>query len=136
MFFVGGSYINMSRLFEIQWFSFLQNIFSNKTLLFKYVWTSTFMGLYGIWVEEENVGSFVFGPWGKTCLKRPNSKVGNFDNYVLNGENGTHTLIYFSYSHEKLWRYLNISNSNFYVKLKIHLGVMFFFGEEKKSKNM
>ena len=53
------------------------------------------MGLYGIWVEEENVGSFVFGPWGKTCLKRPNSKVGNFDNYVLNGENGTHTLILF-----------------------------------------
>ena len=94
MFFVGGLYINMFRLFEIQ-SVFLQNVFSDKTLLFKYVWTSTFMGLYGIWVEEENVGSFVFGPWGKTCLKRPNSKVGNFDNYVLNGENGTHTLILF-----------------------------------------
>ena len=92
MFFVGGSYINMSLRFN---HFFFQNVFSNKTLLFKYVWTSTFMGLYGIWVEEENVGSFVFGPWGKTCLKRPNSKVGNFDNYVLNGENGTHTLILF-----------------------------------------
>ena len=97
MFFVGGSYINMSWLpiWDSIIFFFLQNVFSNKTLLFKYVWTSTFMGLYGIWVEEENVGSFVFGPWGKTCLKRPKSKVGNFDNYVLNGENGTHTLILF-----------------------------------------
>ena len=76
------------------------------------------MGLYGIWVEEENVGSFVFGPWGKTCLKRPNSKVGNFDNYVLNGENGTYS--YFFHTHKKnyggTWTF-EIYCSNFYVKL-------------------
>ena len=39
--------------------------------------------------------TYVCGPWGKSCLKRPNSKVGNFDNYVLNGENGTYSLFFF-----------------------------------------